>query len=109
MSEPVVVGAGRADQELADPGAGRSAVALMIDAARAAFADAGPAAAVAGLVDLVAMPVGSWDGGDPGRAVARATGVPDTARTLMLSVGIPQQTLFNEAYRAITTERRGRC
>ena len=64
---------------------------------------------MAGLVDLVAMPVGSWDGGDPGRAVARATGVPDTARTLMLSVGIPQQTLFNEAYRAITTERRGRC
>lgn len=101
MSEPVVVGAGRANQELSDPGAGRSAVALMIDAARAAFADAGPAAAVAGLVDLVAMPVGSWDGGDPGRAVARATGVPDTARTLMLSVGIPQQTLFNEAYRAI--------
>jgi hypothetical protein len=34
----------------------------MIDAARAAFADAGRAAAVAGLVDLVAMP-----GGELGR------------------------------------------
>jgi acetyl-CoA C-acetyltransferase len=92
---PVVVGVGTATQHLVEPGAGRDALQLMIDACRAAGADSG-AGALLGAVDVVAVPGGSWSYRDPGRLVATAIGSP-RARTVLVAAGIPQQTLLDDA------------
>lgn len=94
---PVVVGAGRARQHVDEPRGGEAALALMIAAARAAGEDAG-APALLGRVDRVAVPEGMWTHRDAARLVARAIGAGG-ARTVVVAVGIPQQTLLDDAFR----------
>lgn len=96
---PVVVGVGVATQSVDEPGGGLEPIELMVAATRAAAGDAGSDAVLAE-IGRVAVPAGNWRYSDPGRLVAERVGAP-AARTSLVQVGIPQQTLFDDAYRAI--------
>jgi acetyl-CoA C-acetyltransferase len=91
---PVLVGVGTAldDAEAAD---------LMVQAATAAGADAG-APDLLRAVQQVAVPRGTWSYTDPARIVADRIGAP-AARTVLVDLGIPQQTLVNQALAAIAS------
>ncbi|MEY2433315.1 MAG: acetyl-CoA C-acetyltransferase [Acidimicrobiaceae bacterium] len=89
---PVLVGVGTA---LADA----EAVELMVLAAEAAGADA-DAPALLRAAQRIAVPRGTWSYTDPGRIVAERIGAA-AARTHLVDLGIPQQTLINEALSAI--------
>jgi acetyl-CoA C-acetyltransferase len=98
---PVIVGAGVATQACADPEDGVDAFELMVRATRRAADDAGTgSAALLSHVDVVSVPEGSWSHANAAGHVASAIGSPG-ASTVIVQVGIPQQTLFNDAYRAI--------
>jgi len=71
----------------------------MATALERALADTG-AGAVAGAVDRIAVPQGTWSYPDPARLVAAAIGAGH-ARTHLVELGIPQQTLFNDAMAAV--------
>ena len=73
-------------------------------AATRAVADDSRAPDLLAAVQQVAVPHGNWSYSDPGRLIATAIGAPD-ARTVLVQVGIPQQTLFDDAYTAILDGR----
>jgi acetyl-CoA C-acetyltransferase len=89
---PVLVGVGVASRDA-------EATDLMTEALRAAVADAG-APRLGAVIDRVAVPQGSWTYPDPGRLVAGAVGAAG-ARTHLVELGIPQQSLINDALAAI--------
>jgi acetyl-CoA C-acetyltransferase len=91
---PVLVGVGAAS---ADAEAAES----MVLALEAAGADAG-SARVLERIDRIAVPQGNWAYPDPGRLVADRVGAV-TARTHLVELGIPQQSLINEALSAIAS------
>ena len=95
---PIIAGVGVATQWIDEPG-GDDAATLMTTAAQRAGADSGAPAMLAA-VDQVAVPAGTWAYPDPGRLVAERLGA-SSARTVLVQVGIPQQTLFDDAYHAI--------
>jgi acetyl-CoA C-acetyltransferase len=95
---PVIVGVGVASQH-EEAGAGVEAVELMIAAATSAAADAG-APDILRKVQRIGVPGGSWQYRDPGRIIAERIGAP-RATTSLVQTGIPQQTLFDDAYTAI--------
>jgi acetyl-CoA C-acetyltransferase len=90
---PVLVGVGtaRGDAEASD---------LMVLAAQLAADDAGTPALL-GAVERIAVPRGTWAYTDPARLVGDAIGAP-RARRVLVNLGIPQQTLINDALRQIT-------
>jgi acetyl-CoA C-acetyltransferase len=89
---PVLVGVGTCldDAEAAE---------LMIRASDAAAEDAGRRSLLAG-IERIAVPRGTWSYTDPGRLVADHVGA-HRARTVLVDLGIPQQTLINQALRSI--------
>lgn len=89
---PVLVGVGTCLDDA-------EAVELMARAALAAGDDSG-APALLGAVQRVAVPRGTWTYTDPGRIVASRIRAPD-AETHVVDLGIPQQTLLNQAFAAI--------
>jgi acetyl-CoA C-acetyltransferase len=89
---PVLVGVGTASDDA-------PATELMARALLAAGSDAGSSGLVA-MIDRIAVPQGSWTTPDPGRLVAGAVGAP-SARTHLSELGIPQQTLINQAVAAL--------
>jgi acetyl-CoA C-acetyltransferase len=89
---PVLVGVGTASDD-AEPSE------LMAAATWAALADAG-GTGLAGAVDRVAVPQGSWSYPDPARLVADRVGASG-ATTHLAELGIPQQSLVNDALAAI--------
>jgi acetyl-CoA C-acetyltransferase len=91
---PVVVGVGAASGDA-------EATELMIRALVAAGSDAG-AAEILERVDRIAVPQGSWSYPDPGRLVADGVGA-SRARTHLVELGIPQQSLLNDALAAIAS------
>lgn len=91
---PVLVGIGTASADL-------EASELMCLATRAALDDAG-GRGVGAAVDRIAVPQGSWTYPDPARLVARRIGAPG-ATTHLVELGIPQQSLINEAMAAIVS------
>jgi len=96
----VLVGVGIADQQVDDAADGVGAIELMVRAVRAAADDAG-APALLRAVEQIAVPQGTWKHVNPARDIAVAVGSP-RARTMLAELGVPQQTLVNEALRAIT-------
>ena len=68
-------------------------------ALEAAAADAGPTG-ILGRVERIAVPQGSWGYPDPARLVADRVGAT-RARTELVELGIPQQSLVNEALAAV--------
>lgn len=95
---PVIVGVGVASQHLDEPG-GLEALELMLVAARTMGEDTG-VPGILPAIQRVAVPHGSWQYTDPGRIVAQRIGAAG-AQTVLVGTGIPQQTLFNDAYAAI--------
>ncbi|HWE70345.1 MAG TPA: hypothetical protein VG205_08270, partial [Acidimicrobiales bacterium] len=89
---PVLVGVGSASEDA-------EATQLMTLALQAAARDAG-APGLLEAIDRVAVPQGSWDYADPARLVAVGVGAT-RARTHLVELGIPQQSLINEALTAI--------
>jgi acetyl-CoA C-acetyltransferase len=73
----------------------------MADALRAAADDA-DARSLLGATERIAVTLGSWGYRDPARLVADRVGA-DAARTALIHVGIPQQTLVNDALRDIAS------
>jgi acetyl-CoA C-acetyltransferase len=91
---PVVVGVGTASGDA-------EATELMIRALVAAGSDSG-AAGILERVDRIAVPQGSWSYPDPARLVADGVGA-SRARTHLVELGIPQQSLLNDALAAIAS------
>ena len=89
---PVLVGVGTASEDA-------EAVELMVQATEAALADAG-GQRLAGAIDRVAVPQGSWAYVDPARLVAERVGAR-RAKTHLVELGIAQQSLINDALAAI--------
>ena len=89
---PVLVGVGTASADA-------EAVELMAEATVRALADAG-GRGLGALVDRVAVPQGSWTYPDPARLVATRIGAP-AATTQLVELGIPQQSLINDALAAV--------
>ncbi len=99
---PVLVGVGVADQRHDDPLAGTDAVGLMRAALDAAAADAGAGGpALLDRVDEVIVPEGIWATRDPGRHVLAGRS-PD-ARSVLVAVGVLQQSAFTRAAAAVRT------
>jgi acetyl-CoA C-acetyltransferase len=98
---PVLVGAASASQRLDDPNAAKSAVGLMIEAARRAGEDAGNADLLRA-AGAVFVPRGTWHIGDAARLVADGVGARE-ARSIVADVGILQTTLVRRAADAITS------
>ena len=96
---PVIVGVGVATQSVDEPGGGLEPIDLMLAAVRAAAADAGSDGVLQGL-GRIAVPAGNWGYSDPARLIADRVGATG-ATTCLVQVGIPQQTLFDDAYLAI--------
>ncbi len=89
---PVLVGAGTCIDHV-------EAVELMARATVAAADDAG-APSLLHDVQRITVPRGTWAYTDPARVVAHHIGAP-RATTVLVDLGIPQQTLINEAMTAI--------
>ncbi len=89
---PVLVGIGVADADA-------EAVELMACAVEAALTDCG-STDVARAIDRIAVPQGTWTYPDPARLVADRVGAPG-ARTHLVELGIPQQSLINDAMTAL--------
>lgn len=75
------------------------AVELMVEATRAAGADSGAAGLLAA-TERIVVPRGTWSYRDPARIVAERIGAPD-ATTVLVDVGIPQQTMLDEVMAAM--------
>ena len=95
---PVLVGVGTATGSGAD-----EATDLMAAAVLAAAADAG-VPGLASRADRIAVPQGTWSYPDPARLVAAAVGARG-ARTHLVEVGVPQQTLVSAALAAVAAGR----
>ena len=91
---PVLVGVGTAHRPV-DGSAAAEPVDLMVEAARAAAADAGAVHLVA-KAQMVAVPEGNWAYPDPARLVADRIGAV-AARTVRADVGVPQETPIGAA------------
>jgi len=94
-STPVLVGVAAVSQRIDDPRVAKEPVALMIDAVRAAAADAGAPGLLA-RADSIRVPRGFWEYSDPGRLVARAIAA-EKARTTLAEIGVLQQTIISGA------------
>jgi len=99
---PVLVGVGTAaGPDGDDPTERPEAIDLMVDALRRAGDDAG-APSMLGAVERIAVTQGSWRYRDPGRLIADRVGAA-AARSVLIQLGIPQQTLINDALRDIAS------
>lgn len=92
---PVLVGVGTASDDC-------EAAELMAIATRRAAQDAaGPGAGrLLAAIQRIAVPQGSWRYPDPARLIAERVGAK-SARTAYVELGIPQQSLINDALREI--------
>lgn len=95
----VLAGVGAVAPRGAGPGEGVEAWRLIVEAARAAGADAGAPGLLAGL-DVVALTQGSWQLPQAARLVATELGAR-RAHTVVAEVGVPQQTLVNWAIESV--------
>src|SRR3954447_13513849 len=89
---PVLVGVGTCFDDV-EP------VELMVRASVNAADDAGTTALLAA-IQRIAVPRGTWSYTDPARIVAERIGA-SSAQTHLVDLGIPQQTLVNQALSAI--------
>jgi len=96
---PVLVGIGTATRREENPLQALDPLALMIEAARHAGADAGSPDLLTTL-DQIMVPRGRWMHANPGRAIGAALGAT-RVRSVLSTVGVLQQTLIGAACAAI--------
>ncbi len=96
---PILVGIGTATRREEDPLRALDPLALMIEAARNAGADAGAPGLLIGL-GRVLVPRGRWTHANPGRAIGAAVGAA-RVHSVLSTVGVLQQTLLGAACAAI--------
>jgi len=96
---PVLIGTASVVQRESQPGAGKEAAELMVDAVRTAAEDSG-APDLLRRADALMVPRGMWGYPDPARFVADAVGA-GKARSVVAEIGILQTSLFGRAGRAI--------
>jgi len=97
---PVLVGVGVSAGPPDDEPTGRpEAIDLMVDALRSAAEDAGEPSLLSA-IERITVPQGSWAYRDPARLIADRVGAAG-ARRVLIQIGIPQQTLVNDALRDI--------
>lgn len=96
---PVLVGTGIVTQRVDDPAAAAEPLTLMVNAANEAL---GEAPELRDRIGMVAVPVGRWRYGNPGRLIAEALDL-SAPRTISALPGISQQTLISDAAAAIAS------
>ncbi len=96
---PVLVGIGPIEQRQDDPSMASDALALMVQAVRAAGQDSGRPELLQ-RVNVIAVPKGRWRYEDPGRHIATSLGSHNCESILAL-VGILQQSLIGECCQRI--------
>ncbi len=96
---PVLVGVGLIQQKEEDPRKAKEPVALMIDAAKAAGADAGPADLLTELENIY-VPVGRWRYRNPGKLIAEGIGA-QKVKSISALPGVSQQTIISDACTSI--------
>ncbi len=96
---PILVGIGTATRREEDPRKALDPLALMIEAARHAGADAGSPELLTDLGQIM-VPRGRWMHANPGRAIGAALGAR-RVRSVLSTVGVLQQTLIGAACAAI--------
>ena len=92
---PLLAGCAAVQQRETDIAKSREAIALMIDAVKAAAEDCGNET-ILQHVQAIYVPRGMWQYSDPARLIADAIGVPQ-AKTVLADFGILQQTLIGDA------------
>src|SRR5256714_15226946 len=94
---PVIVGAGQPSQRPDDPAQAGEPVDLLVDAPRAADADAGATRSVLAALDTVAVvDIVSWKYPDPGALLGRRLGVEPRSTMTTTVGGNSPQLLVNE-------------
>lgn len=99
QNAPILVGIGVVNQRFDDHREAKEPLALMVDAARAAEADAG-APGVLTQLDRIYTPKGRWKYTNPAGAIARSVGA-DHALSSLAHIGVLQQSLIGDACRRI--------
>lgn len=97
--QPVLVGIGTCMQREEDFALAREPIDLMLDAVRRAGADAAGdrnGAEILATVQRIAVPKGRWRYADPAGEIGRSIGA-DSAKTVLASVGVLQQSLIGDA------------
>ena len=92
---PLLAGCAAIQQRETDIAKSCEAIALMIDAVKAAAKDCGNET-ILQHVQAIYVPRGMWQYSDPARLIAEAIGVPQ-AKTVLADFGILQQTLIGDA------------
>ncbi|HSC75991.1 MAG TPA: hypothetical protein VLB90_07140 [Pseudomonadales bacterium] len=98
---PLLVGCAAIQQRETDIEKSREAVALMIDAIKAAEVDCGNES-ILQHVQTIYVPRGTWSYSDPARLIADAVGAQQ-AETVLADFGILQQTLIGDACERIAS------
>ena len=101
---PVLVGISQLEQRVADPAQAKEPLALMIDAVRAAAADAG-SNSLLNHATSVRVIRGIWPYKDPARIVAQAVGVPNAETALTPYGGNYVQSTVNQSALDIQAQR----
>ncbi len=96
---PVLVGVGLIQQKEEDPRKAKEPIALMIDAAKAAGADAGSTDFLTDL-EKIYVPVGRWRYRNPGKLIGDGVGAPNVESISALP-GVSQQTIISDACTSI--------
>src|SRR5262245_32796231 len=79
---PVLVGISQLEQRISDPARGKEPLELMIDAVRAAAADAGPAQQLLEKASSVRVIRGIWPYRNPAKVIDDAIGAPNPETAL---------------------------
>jgi acetyl-CoA C-acetyltransferase len=101
---PVIVGIGFHQEKFEDPTASAEPSQLMVEAVRAAAADAGSPALV-GALESISVPQGMWEYRNPGKMIAAALGCPG-AKSILAGLGVLQLQLISDLCDAIAAGER---
>ena len=101
---PVLVGISQLEQRISDPALAKEPLALMIDAVRAAAADAGPKALLEHATSVRVIR-GIWPYKNPARIVAQAVGIPNAETALTPYGGNYVQSTVNRSALDIQARR----
>ncbi len=101
---PIIVGIGFCQEKLEDPAASHEPYELMVEAVRAAVADAGSDALLPA-IESITVPQGMWEYRNPGKLIADALGCPQ-ATSILAGLGVLQLQLLSDLCNAIAAGER---